>query len=171
MKAQSKVVVYGRHSGRPNKHQAPKTTTDERMKYIKLHQTGLQVQIGKVASLYFSDSKWGSLKKALKAAMAYRDEVLPLYDLIPFSYRGNLSNARNNTGHIGVSREKNEAYTAYTAQWTNPDGTHGHKYFSIAKYGEEEAFRLAKEARAKNAGEYPAEVLAEIAKITEKYRR
>ena len=61
-------------------------------------------------------------------------------------------NKNNNTGVIGVQKieRKNpggSVYRAYRVCWTEKTGKARTKFFSIEKYGEEEAFRAACEFR------------------------
>lgn len=53
--------------------------------------------------------------------------------------------SRNTSGVTGVSF--NEGRNCYNAKWHTPEGKQKSQRFSITKYGKEEAFRLACEAR------------------------
>ena len=54
---------------------------------------------------------------------------------------------RNITGVMGVFLRESESRRYYYAQWREVSGPYRSRYFSINKYGEEEAFRLACQAR------------------------
>lgn len=68
--------------------------------------------------------------------------------------RNSKISSNNKTGIMGVSHTKQKdsvyekTYEYYCAHWT-VDGKQFNMYYSVAKYGEEEAFRLACEYRAK----------------------
>ena len=62
---------------------------------------------GKTYSKLFSDRKIGGKAKALKMAKAYRDELNEELELIPKKPRRRrivVSDSRNSTGELGVSR-------------------------------------------------------------------
>ena len=60
----------------------------------------------------------------------------------------NRSIGKNNkTGHTGVSRSENGKYPCFCARICNNDGIQISKSFSIKRYGEEEAKRLAIQKR------------------------
>lgn len=81
---------------------------------------GFQVYIcrqGKVFTKHFSDRAMGGQKKALKAARAYRDELLeklPPQELIRVSH---TRNARNTSGHVGVSFRERTNLKGNTARY------------------------------------------------------
>lgn len=55
----------------------------------------------------------------------------------------------NKSGVTGVSFSHGSGSSSWRAKWHNMDGTRQEKYFSIKKHGNDEAFRLACEYRAK----------------------
>jgi hypothetical protein len=70
---------------------------------------GFQVCIsrnGKLHTKHFSDSLFGGLKGALKAARAYRDQVLAEMPEIEASRIAHSHNAKNKSGHVGISYRK-----------------------------------------------------------------
>lgn len=118
---------------------------------VKIHRRGESVH------KFFGDLKWGGKTKALKAAQAFRDEVLR--KLKPYSRVeiAKSKTSRNKSGIVGVrridkARKKNgNTYwsTFWEASWSPEPGVHKHKLFSVQKYGERQAKRLAMDARQK----------------------
>jgi hypothetical protein len=108
-------------------------------------------------SKLFSDASHGGREKALKKAVKYRNELEKELGKPRSDRRIVLSNKRNQTGVLGVQRVfKNPsvksdpdpfAGAAYEVTWS-PEANMLRKIsFSIAKYGEEEAFRRAVDYR------------------------
>jgi hypothetical protein len=107
-------------------------------------------------SRFFSAARYGTLESALVAAQAWRDRMA--LQLQPWSRQEFSRSTRsdNTSGHPGVYRQcqrrRNErgdvveycSWQARTPEGTGPVRT---RNFSIAKYGEAEAYRLAVEAR------------------------
>ena len=70
---------------------------------------GFQVCISRNGSLHtkhFSDSLFGGTKGAQKAARAYRDEMLADMPEIEASRIAHTQNAKNKSGHVGISYRK-----------------------------------------------------------------
>jgi hypothetical protein len=70
---------------------------------------GFQVCISRNGSLHtkhFSDSLYGGTKGALKAARNYRDEMLGEMPEIEASRIAHTQNAKNKSGHVGISYRK-----------------------------------------------------------------
>jgi len=70
---------------------------------------GFQVCIsrhGKLHTKHFSDSLFGGLKGSLKAARAYRDQMLAEMPEIEASRIAHSHNAKNKSGHVGISYRK-----------------------------------------------------------------
>jgi len=61
--------------------------------------------------------------------------------------RNRKMSSNNTTGFVGVSRVNRKSSPYYCAQWTNEYGDVETKVFTITKYGEDEALRLAIEFR------------------------
>ncbi|MDX2128077.1 MAG: AP2/ERF family transcription factor [Chloroherpetonaceae bacterium] len=112
---------------------------------------------GKVFSKTFSDRKLGGKDASLQKAIQFRDEMLGQLDHIAGiqipRFRFLKENKRNKSGYTGVLKLSRTQYGIlredYVAQWHEERYKLRRKYFSIAKFGEEEAFRLAKEYREK----------------------
>ena len=77
-----------------------------------LKQThGFQVCISRNGSLHtkhFSDSLYKGMKGSLKAARAYRDQILAEMPEIEASRIAHSHNAKNKSGHVGISYRKSK---------------------------------------------------------------
>jgi hypothetical protein len=104
-----------------------------------------------IAVKTFSDSINGGKRKALKAAVAYRDELLCRYSPYGHAIWVRTRLRRNNTSGIpGVGRyeERANPHTGYTrvfwlAFWANEQGDSRKRRFMVSHYGERQAKRLA----------------------------
>jgi hypothetical protein len=110
---------------------------------------------GKMHSKFFNDKFFNGTDDALKAAIEYRNELEEKIGK-PRTNRVVVTNSpRNQTGVIGVNRVRKQtgAYVPYTAipnysdvyevTWQEAPNTVRRTTISVAKYGEEEAFRRA----------------------------
>ena len=112
---------------------------------------------GKIYSRLFSDRKSGGKTKALNDAKAFRDELNEKLDSIPKKPRKRrivLSDTRNKTGELGVSRTtktgpNGSLHECYSVSWRPEPGKQKCTSFSIRKYGEKKAFKLAVAHRSK----------------------
>ena len=117
---------------------------------------GYQVRVvrkGVERSRYFSHKRYGGKRKALKAAMEWRDEIRMKYP--EKAKRPVLSN----TGIRGVSRtvkfdkRRGITYLSYSVHFKNPDGTPNNKTFFVGDVNEvsdkeeQKALRAAKKFR------------------------
>jgi hypothetical protein len=109
---------------------------------------------GKLRSKYFPDSNGGK-RKALRDARAYRDELESKFKGYSVKQLAKQERSNNTSGYPGV-REVVEAdprwpsqpkYRYWIAQWSPAKGVRRTRRFAVNKYGEEEAFRLAVQAR------------------------
>lgn len=107
----------------------------------------------------FADTKFGGKKRALNAAIAWRDKTL-----VEINYKGNFSSGFvSSTKILGVqhrfqnlySKCRGKRFGPYLAEsiialWWNPKTKKRHvKSFSVRKYGKERAVELATAAYAK----------------------
>ncbi len=70
---------------------------------------GFQVCVSQEGSLHtkhFSDSTYGGIPGSLKAARAYRDQMLKDMPEIEASRIAHVRNAKNKSGHVGISYRK-----------------------------------------------------------------
>jgi predicted metalloprotease len=115
---------------------------------------GWQVRVyrhGKTYSRLFSDRKCGGRDEAFVAAVAFRDEleqeVMALPEAEP-KRRLIRHNKNNATGVLGISRtfkrdRHGRRHEVYAVSW-NPDaGRARGTSFSISKYGDDTAFKMA----------------------------
>lgn len=110
---------------------------------------------GKTYSKLFSDRKSGGKLKAQKLAKAHRDELYEELESIPKRPRQRrivVSDSRNTTGELGVSRTakvgpNGTQHDCFSVSWRPEPGVQKCTSFSIKKYGEKKAFKLAVEHR------------------------
>jgi hypothetical protein len=108
---------------------------------------------GEKFNQFFSDNIYGSEKKSLEAAKLYRDAIEK--ELGIAKVNPGVGGAKNKSGTIGVSRAisiSKKSYGTYTyyfwqAHWTDKSGKRHSKKFPVSEGREEEALRLAIEAR------------------------
>jgi len=111
---------------------------------------------GVIYRKHFSDGVFGGKQKSFNAAKGYRDEVIENFP--PFSMReySNIVKKNNRSGVVGVCRycasetrdmpeEKQRWF--WVASWPLPDGRRKRVKFSVKKYGEDGAFKMALKAR------------------------
>jgi hypothetical protein len=110
---------------------------------------------GKTYSRLFSDRKSGGKGKAENLAKSYRDQLNHELESIqkkPRQRRIVVSDSRNTTGELGVSRTikmglNGTKHECYSVSWRPDPGVQKCTSFSIKRYGEKKAFRLAVEHR------------------------
>jgi len=99
---------------------------------------------------YFGDRVHGSPAVALGAARAWRDELLQEINANE-QKRICTRSARNRSGVVGVSKvtvvSNGASYLFWQATWSPAPGKRRCIKFSIRRYGDREAFRMAVEAR------------------------
>jgi len=104
----------------------------------------------------FSDGVLGGKTRALAAAKAYRDEIVAKYPPLSKREHAEIVKKNNKSGVVGVcrycaseTRQKPSAEKRWfwVASWVLPDGRAKRIKFSVKKYGEEDAFKLAVKAR------------------------
>lgn len=104
---------------------------------------------------HFSDGVYGGRTHALRAAQAFRDELLVSHS--PMTRAENVAIRRRNNRSgvagvyrqvdVGISRGKPVERASWVAFWTKSDGKRAIRKFSIGKYGETKAYELAKSVR------------------------
>ncbi|MDG1875033.1 MAG: AP2 domain-containing protein [Mariniblastus sp.] len=112
---------------------------------------------GKKYEKFFSDLNFGGKRAALHAAKEYRDELEQRHKKMTVRQSANKPSVRNQSGLVGVRLhqqvdrrgEFEYTYWYWVAQWTDGRGRRRTKSFSVHQYGDDEACRLAREARAK----------------------
>jgi len=125
---------------------------------------GWEVRIqrrGKKHEKFFADGKHGGRRGALQAAKLFRDELESR--LRPYTVKelAKKPSQRNSSGVVGVRKavqteETDEyiyTYTFWIAQWTDGKGKRKTRSFSVDKYGDDEAYRRAVQARTRGVGQ------------------
>lgn len=119
---------------------------------------GWQVRVyrdGKTYSRLFSDKKWGGEDEAFEAACEYRKELVEEVAQLPAAPRKRRlirRNKSNTSGVVGVSRtykrdRRGVRHEVYAVSWNPKPGVARGTSFSIKRYGEDTAFRLACQLR------------------------
>ncbi len=106
------------------------------------------------AYLKFKDTEYqkvfglsGGERKALAQARKWRKEKLREIQSSPEAANPlKRMQSNNKSGIVGVRRGRTAWSATWSATWTE-NGTQFHRSFSIEKFGEDEAFRLACQAR------------------------
>ncbi|MDB4265446.1 AP2 domain-containing protein [bacterium] len=105
---------------------------------------------------YFGDRVYGDHRRSLTAARQWRDELLTKIEASEQA-RICTRSARNRSGVVGVSRvtvvTNGSTYEFWQATWSPEVGRRRCVKFSIRRYGDNEAFRLAVIAREEAVGE------------------
>ncbi len=112
---------------------------------------------GKIYPKLFSDLKCGGKRNAQKEARQYRDDLYEKLAQIPTKPRGPrivYRDVRNTTGVLGVCRQARKSPSGniieyYSVSWRPSPGEPKWTSFSIRKYGEKKAFKLAVALRRK----------------------
>ena len=104
---------------------------------------------------YFGDSVFGSPARSLQAARIWRNDLLRNIESQEQA-RICTRSARNSSGVVGVSRVRvvanGASYEFWQATWSPEPGRRRCVKFSIRRYGDREAFRLAVIARRDGVG-------------------
>ncbi|TWU64842.1 MULTISPECIES: AP2/ERF family transcription factor [Crateriforma] len=116
---------------------------------------------GELTSWYFSDKEYGSKRKALAAAKEYRDELEGGLAGYSAKQLAKKQRSNNTSGVVGVRlvEEKDPrwpsqpTYRYWVAQWSPQKGVRRTKRFSVEKYGEDKAYKMAVQARKKGVAE------------------
>lgn len=112
-------------------------------------QVRLQRQ-GKRYARFFGDGVWGGATRSYEAAREWRDTLLrELEDAERI--RTCRPSVRNQSGVVGVSKvsvtTNGATYEFWQATWSPKPGRRRTVKFSIGRYGDRQAFRLAVSAR------------------------
>jgi hypothetical protein len=106
---------------------------------------------------FFSDSKYGGKDEALKEARRFRNSKLKEFPKLDRREVAELRKKNNPNKKIGVSLVKQTdrrtygiyEYWYYQAYWSPSPGVHKARRFSVNKYGDAKAYKLACEVRDK----------------------
>ncbi|HEY9191402.1 MAG TPA: AP2 domain-containing protein [Methyloversatilis sp.] len=111
---------------------------------------------GVIHRKHFSDGVFGGKQKAFAAAKQFRDDIISKFP--PFSLReySSIVKKNNRSGVVGVCRycasetrdmDEDKQRWFWVASWPLPSGRRKRVKFSVNKYGEEGAFKMALKAR------------------------
>jgi hypothetical protein len=110
---------------------------------VKVRKTnGWQVRLtrnGINHSKFFSVKRFGGVKKALHAAIKYRDSLISMAPPVSSRIRTGLND--------GIHIDARGSYRAWVAQWIDGDGNRKKKSFNIKKHGNLKAKTMARKAR------------------------
>lgn len=116
------------------------------------HNHGYYVRLtrnGKTQYKFFPDKSTGGKRAARRAAKEYEAELIQ--DAASLKRRPRKPSVRNTSGKVGVSRTRYgtgpDSAEYWQAAWVDGRGTRKSAKYSIKKYGEEKAKRLALKAR------------------------
>lgn len=104
---------------------------------------------GRVTAKFFSDRGTGSRAKALKAAIAYRDELIAELGRPKTGRSSGAKGRRNTSGIVGVARrtmkrpDGGPGAAYWVATWCPKPGKLARKLFSVEKLGEKIALLSA----------------------------
>ena len=119
---------------------------------------GWEVRIqrrGEKTEKFFADNRFGGKRHALNAAKEFRDKTEASSRGYTVQELAAKPSSRNKSGMVGVRLHQQKDvrgefeyyYWYWVAQWTDGLGRRRTKSFSIHQHGDEEAYRLACEAR------------------------
>jgi len=116
--------------------------------YVRVYKNG------KTYSKLYSDSKYNGKERALKFAKKAREMAMETISQIPNKpvRRFVTKDKRNKSGIVGVSKTSKKTAAGKTVEyyqvtWSPKPGKIKNRQWSVRKYGEEEAFNLAKNFR------------------------
>lgn len=117
---------------------------------------------GVTFSQLFSDSKYDSPIAALEAAIEWRHQAEELLPRMNRKEYAELKKRNNSSGHTGVYKSvggyyKGKALYYWYAIWSPQRGEKASKSFSVQKFGDDEAKRLAIAAREEAIANLPKE--------------
>jgi hypothetical protein len=135
------------------------TTSTTGKKYVGW---GVRMQRrGKKTERFFSDNGYGGNRAALQVAKEFRDDLeveLRKFTTKELSFKPSV---RNQSGIVGVRLHQQKDmrgeyeyhYWYWVAQWTDGRGRRKTRSFSVHQHGDEEAYRLACDARRKGVSQ------------------
>jgi hypothetical protein len=116
------------------------------------HNHGYYVRLtrnGKTESKFFPDRSSGGKRAARRAAKEYEAELIE--KAASLKKRPRKPSVRNTSGKVGVSRTSYgrgpQASQYWQAAWIDHKGRRKSAKYSIKKYGEDKAMRMAMKAR------------------------
>lgn len=123
-------------------------TKDTHGWYVRIYKSG------KTYSKLYSDNRYGGRDRALQVAQKARLVAIEALKDLPVEPRRRLvtSDRRNKSGTVGVSKTTKKTKNGdrneyYQVTWSPEPGKVKNRQWSVRRYGEEEAHRLAVEFR------------------------
>ncbi|MGH6878666.1 MAG: hypothetical protein ACREHV_14990 [Rhizomicrobium sp.] len=119
---------------------------------------------GKYMHKSFADSKYGGNAKALKAAKAWREQILGTASDVDYAlWRREKRSRPSISGIVGVGRYAvrygKSRHLVWEAYWKDADGKRHSRRFFISVHGERNAKALAREARGEGTAELRRELI------------
>ncbi len=119
---------------------------------------GWEVRIqrqGRKFNRFFADRRCGGKRGALNRAKQFRDKLEGRLKPYTTAMLAEFRSRRNTSGVVGVRLGARtvecdgeiRTYRFWVAQWTNGPGRRKSRSFSIARYGDDDAFEMAQAAR------------------------
>lgn len=106
---------------------------------------------GRSYTKYFSDQIYGGRSVAYRAARAYHENLRRSLRPLTRIEFAQIKRRTNRTGYVGVVKYETKDRTSirryWIATWPTKSGGRQQRKFSIRKYGEKQAFLLARRAR------------------------
>lgn len=116
---------------------------------VRIQRRGLKTE------KFFGDRRYSGKRNSLAAAKEFRDKIEASAEKYSVKDLAAVPSSRNKSGVVGVRLHKQKDtrgdfeyhYWYWVAQWTNANGKRKTKAFSIHQHGDEEAYKLACQAR------------------------
>lgn len=112
---------------------------------------------GERFSAFFSDKKNGGKARALKLAQVCYSKMVKEHPQMSRKDFAQIERRSNKTGIVGVTKlikeVRGKKYKFWQATWSPEPGTVRKKAFSVTRYGDDKAKKLAIAARKKGLGE------------------
>lgn len=118
----------------------------------RTHAWMVQVQRNnRISKKMFSDGVYGGKRKALLAALSYRNQLVAGVNCFEHQFWRRTIVRRNNTSgipgvaryHRGANHRAGRRKAFWLASWVDEHGTGRKRKFSVSRYGERKAKRLA----------------------------
>jgi hypothetical protein len=111
---------------------------------------------GVIYRRHFSDGTYGGKQKSFAAAKEFRDKIIEKHPPLSMREYSSIVKKNNRSGVVGVCRycssetrnlPEDQQRWFWVASWPLPSGKRKRVKFSVNKYGEEAAFKMALKAR------------------------
>ena len=111
---------------------------------------------GVIYRRHFSDGTYGGKQRSFVVAKEFRDKIIEKHPPLSMREYSNIVKSNNRSGVVGVCRycssetrklSPSKQRWFWVASWPLPSGKRKRVKFSVKKYGEDVAFRMALKAR------------------------